>query len=47
MWDLSFIAVHAFSCLVACRILVLQPGIKPTFQPLEDGFLTGQGKSLN
>lgn len=46
MWDLllccvsSVVAAHGLSCSAACRILVLQPGIKPSSPALQSEFLT-------
>ena len=36
----SVVALGAFGCLMACGILVPQPGIKPVSPALEDVFLT-------
>ena len=36
----SAVVVHGLSCPTPCGILITQPGIKPTFPALEDGFLT-------
>ena len=36
----SVVVTHGLSCPTACGILITQPGIKPTFPALEDGFLT-------
>ena len=36
----SAVVVHGLSCPTARGILITQPGIKPTFPALEDGFLT-------
>ena len=45
---LSLFGAHGLSCPAACRILVSQPGIKPTSPAMEGRFLaTGPpGKSL-
>ena len=44
----SPVVVYRLSCSAACRILVLQPGIKPASPELQGGFLTTRppGKSL-
>ena len=45
---LSLVAVHGLSCLMACGVLALRPGIEPVFPALEGGFLTAgpPGNSL-
>ena len=45
----SAVVLPGFSCSMACSILVLQPGIKPTSPALESRFLTTgpSGKSFN
>ena len=45
----SVVAPHRLSCFMACGILVLQPGFKPTILAFGGGFLiTGPpGKSLD
>ena len=37
------VAMHGFSCPVACVVLVPQPGIEPQFPALEGGLTTGSG----
>ena len=37
---LSLVAIHGLSCLMACGVLALRPGIEPVFPALEGGFLT-------